>query len=129
MKILEIDYDYYYYPEGITCIKDFIDYANKHYNSFIELTQFERKNCVYPYFIREETKQAFINVASLNKIQEAEATVLCRSDYDIRLKQVVAQKCIDCVYYKENLEGDNLIGHRDTISLDGKCHLYRKKDD
>ena len=35
MKILEIDYDYYHYPQGINCIKDFIDYANQNYNSFI----------------------------------------------------------------------------------------------
>jgi hypothetical protein len=56
MKILEIDYDYYYYPQDISCIDDFIKYANGHYNSFIKLTRFETENCVFPYFIKEETK-------------------------------------------------------------------------
>ena len=56
MKILEIDYDYYYYPDNITCIKDFIDSVNERYNSFIELTQFETENCVFPLFYKRRYK-------------------------------------------------------------------------
>jgi len=129
MKILEIDYDYYYYPDNITCIKDFIDSVNERYNSFIELTQFETENCVFPYLIKEDTTQVYINVANLNKIQEVEATVLCRSDYEAQLTQVVKNKCIDCINYEEDLEEDNLKGHRDKLSLDGNCSWYQKKDD
>jgi hypothetical protein len=126
MKILEIDYDFYYYPQGITCISEFIEYVNRHYNTFIELKQFETDNCVFPYLIREDTTQVYVNVANLNKIQEAEATVLSRSDYEIRLEQAVEKKCIDCVHYEEDSE-DNLNEHRGKISLDGKCSWYQKK--
>ena len=128
MKILEIDYDYYYYPQDISCIDDFIKYVNGHYNSFVKLTRFETENCTFPYFIREETKEVYVNVATIEKITEAEITVLPRLDYDIRLEQVVKKKCIDCVHYEEDAEGDNLKGHREKISLDGECWGYEKKD-
>ena len=127
MKILEIDYDYYYYPQNISCIDDFIKYANDNYNSFIKLTRFETENCAFPYFIGEETKEVYVNIATMEKITEAKVTVLCRLDYDIRLEQVVKKKCIDCVHYEEDAEGDNLKGHREKISLDGECWGYEKK--
>lgn len=126
MKILEIDYDYYYYPQDISCIDDFIIYANENYNSFIKLTRLETENCTFPYFIREETKQVFVNIATMQRISEVEATVLCRLDYDIRLEQVVKSKCINCIHYEEDSEGDNLKGHREKISLDGECWSYEK---
>ena len=128
MKILEIDYDYYYYPQDISCIDDFIKYANNNYKSFVKLTRFETENCAFPYFIREETKEVYINVATMEKITETEITVLPRLDYDIRLEQVVKKKCIDCVHYEEDVEDDNLKGHREKISLDGECWGYKKKD-
>lgn len=127
MKILEIDYDYYYYPQGISCIEDFINYANNHYNTFIKLTCFETENCTFPFFIKEETKEVYINISTIQKIEEAEVTVLCRLDYDIRLEQVVKEKCIDCVNYEEDAEGDNLKGHRGKMSLDGECWGFEKK--
>ena len=127
MKILEIDYDYYYYPQNISCIDDFIKYANNNYNSFVKLTRFETENCAFPFFIREEIKEVYVNIAAMEKITEVEVTVLCRLDYDIRLEQVVKKKCIDCVHYEEDFEGDNLKGHRDKISLDGECYGYEKK--
>ena len=127
MKILEIDYNYYYYPQNISCMDDFIKYVNSNYNSFIKLTHLETENCVFPYFIMEETKEVYVNVATMKKIMETEITVLPRHDYDIRLEQVVKKKCIDCVHYKEDAEGDNLKGHREKISLDGECWEYEKK--
>ena len=127
MKILEIDYGYYYYPQNISCMDDFIKHVNSNYNSFIKLTHLEMENCVFPYFIMEETKEVYVNVATMNKIMETEITVLPRLDYDIRLEQGVKKKCIDCVHYKEDAEGDNLKGHREKISLDGECWEYEKK--
>ena len=52
MKILEIDYDFYYYPQGISSIDGFIDYANSKYNSFVKLIQLKTENCAFPYFIK-----------------------------------------------------------------------------
>ena len=128
MKILEIDYDYYYYPQGVSSINAFVEFVNNNYNSFIKLVRFETENCAFPYFIKEETKDVYVNVATMEKISEEEVTVLCRLDYDLRFEQVVKKKCIDCVYYEENLEGDKLKGHRGKITLDGECYGYEKKD-
>lgn len=127
MKILEIDYEYYYYPKKISCLKDFITYANLHYNTFIKLTKLETENCTFPYFISEDTKEVYVNIAKKETISEADVTVLCRSDYDIRLEQAVKKKCIDCVHYEEDVEEENLKGHRDKLSLDGECWGYEKK--
>ena len=128
MKILEIDYDYYYYPQGIGSINAFVELVNKNYNSFIKLIRFETENCAFPYFIKEETKEVYVNVATIEKFSEEEVTVLCRHDYNVRLEQIVKKKCIDCAYYEEDLEGDNLKGHRGKITLDGECYGYEKKD-
>ncbi len=128
MKILEIDYDYYYYPQDISSVDAFMEYANSHYHSFIKLIRLETEKCAFPYFIEEETKEVYVNIATMEKISEQEVTVLCRLDYDIRLEQVVKKKCIDCVHYEEDLEGDNLKGHREKISLDGECWGYEKKN-
>ena len=129
MKILYIDHSSYRYPDGMSCIEDFIGYANRHYHSFIELTLFDESNCVFPYLIEEETKQVFINIATMETITEEDVTVLSRSDYDARLAQVVREKCVDCVNYEEDLKGDNLKGHRERLSLDGECWGYEKKSD
>ena len=126
MKILQIDYNFYYFPKNMSCIAEFIEYVNKNYNSFIELTRFETDNCVFPYLIKEETDQFYINIATMASVKEVDATVLCRAEYDARLEQVVKKKCVDCVYYEEDMEGDNLTGHREKLSLDGECFGYRK---
>lgn len=128
MKILEIDCNYYYYPEGVCRLEDFIAYANEHYNSFIELTQLEMDNCAFPYFIKENVKQVFVNIARMEIISEVEGSVICRLDYDARLEQVVKKKCVDCVHFEDDSVGDNLEGHREKISLDGYCWGYEKKD-
>lgn len=127
MKVLEIDLQYYYYPEGISCIEDFIAYANEHYNTFIELTRLENDNCVYPYCIKEETKKFYLNVAKIDMVCEAEATIISRADYDSRLENLVKTKCTCCVNYEEDSVPDNLGGHRDKLCLDGNCWFYEKK--
>ena len=68
------------------------------------------------------------NIAAMEIVKEVEATVLCRSDYDACLERVVKKKCVDCVHYEEDSEGDNQKGHCEKISLDGECWGYEKKD-
>lgn len=128
MKILEMDYEYYSYPQGISSVEDFIEYINHHYGSFIPMTRFNTENCGFPDLIEEETMQVFINVSQVNCVREVEATLLPRAEYDARLTQIVKRKCIDCVNYTEDSEGDNLKGHRGKITLDGQCWGYVKKE-
>ena len=40
-----------------------------------------------------------------------------------------ARKCKDCVYYEEDLDGDNMKGHREKLTLDGECWSYQKKEE
>lgn len=128
MKLLQIDYDYYLYPQGMTCVEDFIAYANQNYHSFIELTQFSMENCVFPYLIKEDAEKTYVNIAEIDQIKEVEATLLDRADYDERLRCVVAKKCVDCEYYIEGDSDDDLEEHRDRLSLDGDCAMYSKKE-
>lgn len=127
MRILEIDFEYFYYPEGVSGLSEFIEYVNANYNTFISLIQFNTEECVFPYLIKEETKQVYINVSNIDKIKEVNANILCRSDYDKKLEQVVKTKCINCVNYLEDSDGDNMKGHREKLSLDGECWAYEEK--
>lgn len=129
MKVLNIDYDYYVYPQGIESLEAFIASLNADYNRFILLSRFETEKCAFPYFIREDVKQVYLNVANIDKIWEDEVTVLDRVEYERRLAEAVAKKCKDCVYYEEDLDGDNMKGHREKLTLDGECWSYRKKEE
>lgn len=129
MKLLEIDYDFYQFPQGITNVKDFVEYISDKYNSFIPMVQYQTENCVFPYLIAEEVKEVYINVSKIDKIYEVESTVLCRKDYDSQLDRVVKEKCIDCIHYEEDDEDNNLTGHREKMSLDGVCWGYEKRTD
>ena len=78
MKILEINDDYYYCPDEFSDIESFVSYLNEHFNSFIGLTMLDTQNCVFPYFIKEETKETYLNISAINRIIEVNGTVLCR---------------------------------------------------
>lgn len=129
VKLLEIDFDYYQFPQGITNVKSFVEYLSDKYNSFIPMVQYQTENCVFPYLIKEEIRYVYLNVAKIDKIYEEEATVLSRKDYDSQLHMIVQQKCIDCVHYEDENEDDNLKGHREKMSLDGVCWGYEKRTD
>lgn len=128
MQILNIDGSYYQFPETLSTIEAFILYANEHYHSFMPLRQYQTDNCVFPYLIEEETKTVYVNVARMEQLYTEEVTIIpTREAYDKQLKQVVQEKCLDCIHYKEDTDGDNLVGHRDSLSLDGECWMYEKK--
>ncbi len=127
MKILKIDFSYYYYPENINSLDSFIEYLNTTDKKFIKLFWLDEANCVEPYFIKEDIKERYLNVHLLKMISESVGTVLTRAEYDERLAEAVKTKCLDCVHYTEDSEGDNLIGHREKLSLDCVCWSYEKK--
>ncbi len=68
----------------------------------------------------------YLNISKMDIISEEDATVLTRAEYDCRLKQVVAEKCVHCSRYSEDCEDDDLHGHRGMISLDGVCCMFDK---
>ena len=130
MKALQIFYDYYEYPAGISNIDAFAAYLQDNYHSFIKLKQWQTDNCCPPYFIESEYKWVYLNVARIQDVCETEddVTVLSKEEYTERLRQIVATKCVHCVNYFEDCEGDNLQGHWGMISLDGKCRSYKKAE-
>jgi len=130
MQILNIDGDYYKFPKNISTIEKFMRFVGEHYNSFIPLTQYQTENCAFPYLIEEETKTVYVNLARVGQIYAEEATVIpTRKEYEDRLRQIIKVKCVDCIHYKEDEDGDNLSGHSEKLTLDGKCWMYEKKTD
>lgn len=129
MKLLEIDYEYFKLPEGMSCVDDFMTYANDHYPSFIGLVQYKTDDCVFPYLVQEDTQTKYVNIANCNYVCEVEATIYNRKEYDVLLERVVKQKCLDCVNYKEDSQELNLSGHRDKLCLNGECVLYQKVEE
>ena len=118
------------FPNGINNIKDFIEFLNGNYHSFVELEFLIEEGCVAPFYIEEDlkTEKQYWNPSNIRLVKEAEVSILRRWEYEEKLKKVVSEKCVDCVHYQEDAEGDNLKGHREKISLDGECWGYEKKN-
>ena len=118
------------FPEGINNIPEFIEFLNENYHSFVELEFLIEEGCVAPFYIEEDLKieKQYWNPSNIRLVKEAEASILRRWEYEEELKKVISEKCVNCVHYEEDAEGDNLKGHREKISLDGECWGYEKKN-
>ena len=118
------------FPKGINNITEFIEFLNENYHSFIELEILIEEGCVAPFYIEEDLKieKQYWNPSNIRLVKEAEASILRRWEYEEKLKKVILEKCVNCVHYEEDAEGDNLKGHREKISLDGECWGYEKKN-
>ena len=130
INVALIDYVHYCkFPKGINNITEFIEFLNENYHSFIELEFLIEEGCVAPFYIEEDLKieKQYWNPSNIRLVKKAEASILRRWEYEEKLKKVVSEKCVDCVHYQEDAEGDNLKGHREKISLDGECWGYEKK--
>lgn len=121
MKILLLDGLPCLYPDDISSIEEFIDYINENFMSFIPMNEFLLDNCVYPYLVEEDVRVRYINMSLVKSILEDDVEVLSRYEYDERLKELQEEICVNCKNYSENLDGDNLEGHRDEMRLDGFC--------
>ncbi len=121
MKSLKLDYNYFQFPTQTPTIEQFIEIVNENPNKFIPLVEYLQDNCVEPYFIQSETEKKYINPSLVRSIQECDITVLSKNEYDRRLALVIQEHCLDCVDYKDDDFDDNMLGHREKISLDGKC--------
>lgn len=123
MKVIQINAQFFYYPPEFNNINEFIDFLNKNKNGFIPLTQLIERGCVEPYFIKEEVKTIYFNVARIYTVNEAEITVLTQKEYNQRLKDVVNSKCVCCKNFIDD-GGYNIESHADYISLDGECIYF-----
>lgn len=127
MKVLLInECDRYYFPKGVESLEEFIKFLNSHYNEFIPLHMLLCDNCVHPYYIEEDTKLYYVNVSKLSNVTDEEVQILSRVEYEQRLSDLMQNYCVNCVDYQEDMEGDNLKGHRDKLCLDGSCWGFEK---
>ena len=128
MKLLEIDYEYYAFPDGIGDIEEFVKYVQDSPNMFIKLTQYDCENCTPPYFIDEDKKTVYLNVRNINRMAQTKGTVLSREEYERRLDEIVEEKCVHCMGYRDE-DGEVLCDPRGILTLDGECEAFETIED
>ena len=55
-KLLQLDTNYYRFPEGIKTADEFAKFANNSSQKFVKLTMYDEEHCIEPYFIEEDKK-------------------------------------------------------------------------
>ena len=126
MKILQLDNNYFRFPEGIKTAEEFVEFVNNSSQKFIKMTMLSEEHSVAPYFIEEDQKTVYVNPLQVTIIEEINGNVMLRIEYERRLRQVVREKCLDCVNFRGN--PDDLDGHYERLCLDGRCWGYEKRD-
>jgi len=118
------------FPNGINNIKDFIEFLNGNYHSFVELEFLIEEGCVAPFYIEEElkTEKQYWNPSTFRFVKEAEISILKRSEYEEKLKKVIAEKCVHCVNYSEDTCEEDFKSHIEHIDLNGECWSFEKKN-
>ena len=116
------------FPEGITCITEFVEFLNENYHSFVELECLIEEGSVAPFFVEEDLKieKLYWNPSNIRFVKAGVAFVLARHEYEARLQNVILEKCVHCINYAADFcEQDNkpFIEH---IALNGECYGYAK---
>ena len=127
MKILQLDNNYFRFPDGIKTVEEFVEFVNNSSQKFIKMTMLCEEHSVAPYFIEEDQKIVYVNPLQVAIIEEINGKVMLRIEYERRLREVVREKCLDCVHFKG--DPDNLDGHYERLRLDGHCWGYEKRDE
>ncbi|MCC8068280.1 MAG: hypothetical protein LIO71_00705 [Ruminococcus sp.] len=128
MKILVLDSIPFMYPQGVSSLDEFMDFANKNFYMFIPMSELSMKNCVYPYFVEDDIFVRYVNLSLVKSFFEDDVEIISRLEYDERLEDLQEEICINCKHYFENFDGDNLEGHRDEMRLDGYCPNFTPLD-
>ncbi len=116
------------YPQGITTLEEFIQYLNDACDTFVKLEVYNEDDCVAPFYIDGKTKTIYINLHCVRHITEETIHILSKDEYDARLKEVIAQKCVHCVHYCADVCKEDFDSHRNHINLNGECYSFEKKD-
>lgn len=136
MKIMNVEYigdgqmqrTICLYPKEIHSIREFGKYLGDIGDKFIPLTFPSGNNCVYPYFIAEETCDFYIRPNSIVDFWEEEIVILERGDYDARINELISSVCNTCIHYSSHDDPEN--NHfRRNLCLDGTCRSYEKIGD
>lgn len=116
------------FPDGINNISEFIKFVNENYHSLIELEMLLEEGCVAPFFIEDlKTEKQYWNPSTFRFVKEAEVSILKRSEYEEKLKKVIAEKCVHCVNYSEDTCEEDFKSHIEHIDLNSECWSFEKK--
>lgn len=121
VNVLYFNDAFYQYPAGVSSLDAFMRALSACRTTFIRLVRYDEENCVYPYFIAEDTRPVYVNVLQIIEIEEDVITILPRAEYDRRLLACIQEHCLDCAHYEEDWSLDDLAGHRDKLCLNGEC--------
>ncbi len=84
---------------------------------------------LFPFFIEEDlkTEKQYFNPSSIRLIKENEISILRRCEYEEKLKKVIADKCIHCVNYIDDVCEQDFKSHIEHIDLNGECYGFETK--
>ena len=92
MKLLQLDTNYYRFPEGIKTAEEFAEFANNCGQKFVKMTMYSEEHCMEPYFIEEDKKTVWVNLSQITFIEEINGKVMLRVEYERKLREVVRQR-------------------------------------
>ncbi len=118
--------NYCRFPEGIADIREFVRYLNEHGHSLVELELFREETCIAPYFLEGKTAVEYWNPALMRCVTVAEITLCTEEEYTERLKMVIAEKCVHCIHYQQDVCDEDFRPFREHIDLDGWCVSFEK---
>ena len=86
--------------------------------------------CVAPFYIEEDlkTEKQYWNPSNIHHVKEAEVYILRRSEYEEKLQNVIAAKCVHCIHYSEDRCEQDLRSPIEHIDLNGDCYGYATKN-
>lgn len=129
MKVLYIDCEYYYYPNGVDTFESLGEYINNHYNEFVLMTKLSDENTVPPYFIDEYKNQVYVNLSECSTIEEVEATVMTKSDYSTSLNNAIDEVCYACDSFDSSNRTCECGDFKNNICLNGNCDMFSLAED
>ena len=117
------------FPKGINNIKDFIEFLNENYHSFVELEFLIEEGCVAPFYIEEDLKieKQYWNPSNIRLVKEAETSILRRGEYKEKLEKVIQEKCVNCIHYSDDVCDEDYKSFIEHIDLNGECYGYERK--
>ncbi|MDD6174624.1 MAG: hypothetical protein PUC59_02525 [Firmicutes bacterium] len=115
------------FPEGIHSIHEFVDFLNRNYHSFIKLEVFLQEGCIAPYFTGDKTEIQYWNPSFIHCLTESEIHLCTEAEYEERLRKVIQEKCVHCIYHSEDVCKQDFESYREHLSLDGECCTFERK--
>ena len=124
MKVLFIDGEYFYYPNGVNNFEEFGDFLQENYSSFVKFTKLYEDRTVPPFFIDEYSKEAYVNIQRINTVEEVEVSVMTKEDYKTSLNNAIDEVCSGCDNYLRGSKSCECGEIQNNLFINGICELF-----